>query len=357
MRVKKLPGDRVKETALMVVLVFALFTSVIASMTFGSVEISSRSVYRIATSHLGVPSRLFGLWELPSEPALDVIVWQIRLPRILMAGLAGGILSIAGIFMQTLTQNPIADPYILGISSGASTGAVCAIIFDFLPAHIPVYPIQISAFLGALAALSIVLFLTGRKPSPLRLVLLGMGVSSFFTALTAFVLQKAQNDSQLRSAMFWMLGSFSAADWPDLPLIFGLLCSAVIVAFVLEKELDALLLGDIPAKSIGVSIWQLKTTVAVCCTLIVAAVVSKVGVIGFIGLLVPHAARKLRGAMHRHLVPCAALGGAIFMIWADTAARTLFSPEEIPVGILTALIGAPVFVWIVKRGYSFGGQE
>jgi iron complex transport system permease protein len=339
-----------------ILLFAALSISVLVSVTYGSVDISAGSVYGIIADHLAAFARFGSPRSAESASGLDVIVWQIRLPRVLMAGMAGGILAIGGIFMQTLTQNPIADPYILGISSGASAGAVCAIIFDFPQAFIPVYSVQISAFLGASAALSMVLILAGRNPSPLRLVLLGMGISSFFMALTAFVLQKAQNDSQLRSAMFWMLGSFSAADWPELPFTFFLLCTAVAVAFVFKKELDALLLGDISARSLGVPVWRVKTTVILWCTFIVAILVSKTGVVGFVGLLVPHVARKMRGTRHRPLVPFAALLGAIFMIWADTAARTLFSPEEIPVGILTAMIGAPVFVWVVQRGYTFGGQ-
>jgi iron complex transport system permease protein len=354
---KRIFGNGAGGTAGNVLLSAALSVSVLAAVAYGSVDISAGSVYGIIMDHLAAFVRFKGLSGAEVASGIDVIVWQIRLPRVLMAGMAGGILAIGGIFMQTLTQNPIADPYILGISSGASTGAVCAIIFNFPRVLIPVYPVQISAFLGALAALSIVLALAGRNPSPLRLVLLGMGVSSFFMALTTFVLQKAQNDSQLRSAMFWMLGSFSAADWPELPLVFLLLCAAAAIAFVFEKELDALLLGDTAARSIGVPVWRVKTTVVLCCTLIVAILVSKTGVIGFVGLLVPHVARKMRGARHRPLVPFAALSGAIFMIWADTAARTLFSPEEIPVGILTAMIGAPVFVWVVQRGYTFGGQE
>jgi iron complex transport system permease protein len=340
----------------MLPLVFLLRSSVALSAAYGSVEIAPSIVFRVILRHLGKPLGIATAWDAPLGQGIDVIVWQMRLPRVIMAALSGGVFAAAGIFMQTLTQNPIADPYILGISAGASTGAVCAIIFGFL-SFIPIYSIQISAFLGALLALSLVLFLTGRHPTPLRLILLGVGVSSFFTAVTAFVLQKAQNDSQLRSAMFWMLGSFSAADWQDLPVAFVLLLLAVILAFCLEKELDALLLGDFAATNIGVAVNRIKTLVALCSALIVAVVVSRVGVIGFIGLIVPHASRKLCGVRHRTLVSVAVLLGAIFMVWADTAARTFFRPEEIPVGILTAMIGAPVFIWIVRRGYSFGGQE
>ena len=341
---------------MLVLLVFLLLSSVVLSVAYGSVEIAPATVYQIILCHLGDVLGAGRVSDIYWERGVDVIVWQMRLPRAIMAALTGGIFAVAGIFMQTLTQNPIADPYILGISAGASTGAVCAIIFGFL-SFIPMYSIQISAFLGALLALLLVLYLTGRRATPLRLVLLGVGVSYFFTAVTTFVLQKAQNDSQLRSAMFWMLGSFSAADWRDLPVAFVLLLLAVILAFFLEKELDALLLGDFAAASIGVAVSRIKVVVALCSALIVAVVVSRVGVIGFVGLIVPHAARKLCGVRHRTLVSIAVLLGAVFMIWADTAARTFFRPEEVPVGILTAMIGAPVFIWIVQHGYSFGGQE
>lgn len=334
---------------------FLLAVSLIWSITFGSVAIDTATVYRIVWQHA---KEWLGLEGAPQAFAqgMDVIVWQMRLPRAVMAALAGAVISMAGVFMQTLTQNPIADPYILGISAGASTGAVCSIIFGFL-SFMPFYSIHLSAFAGALLALFLVLFLTGRRPTPLRLILLGVGVSSFFSALTAFVLQQAQNDSQLRSAMFWMLGSFSAVEWGDIPLAALLLLVAVTFTFFMEKELDTLLLGDFAATSIGISTWCVKTIIALCSALLVAVIVSKVGVIGFVGLIVPHTARKLCGVRHKRLMPCSLFLGAVFMIWADTAARTLFSPEEIPVGILTAIIGAPLFIWIVKRGYSFGGQE
>lgn len=330
--------------------------SVVLSIAYGSVGIDVTLVYEVAGQHV---LEWLGMSDASARTfpsGIGVIVWQMRLPRAIMAALAGAIISVAGIFMQTLTQNPISDPYILGISAGASTGAVCAIIFGFF-SFIPFYPVQISAFIGAVLALSIVLALTGRSPTPLRLVLLGVGVSSFFSALTTFVLQQAQNDSQLRSAIFWMLGSFSAVEWGDIPFATGLLGMAVFMALLLEKELDSLLLGDATAARLGVPVWRVKILIALGSALIVAVVVSKVGVIGFVGLIVPHVSRKLCGVRHRFIVPFAIFAGATFMVWADTAARTLFSPEEIPVGILTALIGAPLFVWIVKKGYSFGGQQ
>lgn len=351
---EKFSARRTKAAWCFVFLSLVLFASLFLSISYGAVDIPPSDVYSMIMLHL---KEIIGLSpSTQAQGALDVIVWQMRVPRAVMAVLSGGIFAVSGIFMQTLTQNPIADPYILGISAGASTGSVCAIIFNIF-SFIPFYAIQVSAFLGAALALILVLLMTGRRPTPLRLVLLGVGVSSFFTAVTAFVLQKAHNNSQLQSAMFWMLGSFSAVNWEDIFPTIVLLTLSLVIASLLSKELDALLLGDLSAENIGVPIWRVKTIIALCSTLIVAVVVSKVGIIGFIGLIVPHAARKFCGARHNLLVPSAALAGGIFMIWADTLARTLFSPEEIPVGILTAITGAPVFIWIVQRGYSFGGRQ
>ncbi len=330
-----------------------LLVSVVLSVRFGSVQIAISEVYRVLLNRL---SGGYFFHEQTWSPSTELIVWSIRFPRVIVTAFAGAIFALSGIYMQTLTQNPVAEPYVLGISSGASAGAVFAIIFGFSTA-LGGYAVQTAAFLGALIALSLVLTLAGRHPSPLRLILLGLGISAFFSALTTFTLNEAQNDSQLRSAVFWMLGSFSAVRWEDIPIISVSFLIALAMGLILEKELDALLLGDSTAASLGVSVKPVKRIIALVSAVIVSIVISRTGVIGFVGLIVPHVARRIVGVSHKRLIPVAALLGASFMVGADSLARTLFSPEEIPVGIITSLMGAPLFIWIVQRDYSFGGQS
>lgn len=332
-------------------LLVLLTLSCVWALCWGTVPIAASEVYGIVASHLGLTG--VGGWS----DGLDTIVWQVRMPRVLMGALSGAVLSVAGILMQTLTQNPVAEPYVLGISAGASTGAVCAIIYGIFAWMKISWAVPVAAFLGAMGSLALVLSLSGRHPSPLRLILLGMGVSAFFTAMTTFVLNQAQNDSQLRSAMFWMLGSFSSVGWEMLSMTALCLTVTLVFCMFFEKELDALLLGDVTAVSLGVPVIRLKIGAATVAALSTAVVVARIGVVGFVGLIVPHLSRRLCGGRHRILVPTTALAGAVFMVWADAMARTFFRPEELPVGILTCLIGAPLFVWVVCCGYTFGGME
>lgn len=338
--------------SLSVSLLLFLLLSVVLSVTFGSVSIPVEEVYKIMFHNLSGGRLFVRDWSGGTE----LIVWDIRFPRIVISAFAGAVFALSGVFMQTLTQNPVAEPYILGVSSGASAGAVCAIIFGF-SVSLGGYAVSAAAFAGALLSLFMVLLLVGNRPSPLRLVLLGMGVSAFFSALTTFVLNEAQNDSQLRSAVFWMLGSFSSVQWRDLPVITVGFAVSITSGLLLSKDLDVILLGDVTSGTLGVPVRKIKTVVAILSAVIVSLAVSRTGVIGFVGLIIPHTARRLSGIKHRRLMITSSLLGAIFMIWADTLARTLFRPEEIPVGVLTSLIGAPLFVWIIKKDYSFGGQS
>lgn len=314
------------------------------ALTFGAVSLSWRELWS---------ALLQGPGAITSE---GLIFWSLRLPRGLGALCAGGVLGVSGVLTQSLTGNPVAEPYVLGLSSGASAGAVAVIIFGLGSLLFGGGP-ALGAFLGALLSLVLVLTLAGKNPSALRLVLIGMGVGAFFSALTTFSLAQAHNDAQLRTAMYWTLGSLASLSWGDLPLLVGALALSLVPSLFLHRELDLLLAGDEAALTMGLSLGKVKPFVALVAACGVAFVVSKTGVVGFVGLVAPHVARKLGGVRHHLLLPLSALVGALLLLGADTLARVLFRPEELPVGVLTQALGAPLFLWLVRKGYRFGGAS
>lgn len=286
----------------------------------------------------------------------SVIFWALRAPRGAAALAAGATLGVSGVLTQTLTGNPVAEPYLLGLSGGASAGAVGVIIFGF-GASLGGFGTSLGAFLGAILSLAAVLTVAGRNPSPLRLVLVGMGVAALCGALTTFTLAQAHNDAQLRTAMYWTLGSLAAITWKDVPLLTAAAALTLFPALAVHRELDVMLTGDETARALGLPLGLFKPFVALLAALGVALLVSKTGVVGFVGLVAPHGARKLAGPTHKRLLPLAAVLGALLLLGADTAARFLFRPEELPVGVLTQAFGAPLFLWILGRDYRFGGTS
>ena len=316
-----------------------LLMSIAVSPAFGSVWIPpGETAGRIASILTG---------SAGAAPS-DTILWDIRLPRTLFALLCGIGLALCGLILQTVTRNDLSDPYVLGVSSGASTGAVAAITAGWLSFLDP-YNVPAGAFVGAAAATLLVVCFTGRSASAVRLVLIGMGISAFFSAATMLIIYNAQNESQVRSAMFWLLGSLSGMQWKDLPetaVTAAVLCLCV---YFLRQDLDLMLLGSDEARHLGLSVKRLQLAAVILSSAAVAVLVSKAGVIGFVGLIVPHIARTLAGPSHRRLIPFSFVLGALVMVWADILSRSLFAPEEVPIGVLTAFCGAPVFIWIVCR--------
>ncbi|MDO4632421.1 MAG: iron ABC transporter permease [Eubacteriales bacterium] len=315
----------------------------IGSLFVGSVRLDVSEVLGILADALkGRKGENANLWNL---------IIRIRLPRILMTLLAGAILSVVGILMQTITRNPLAEPFVLGVSSGASTGAVGAIVLGWC-SFMGNGKTFFAAFVGSFAAIVIVLLLQGRSASPVRLVLTGMGVSSFFQAATTLIVYSAQNESQSRSAMFWITGSFSGVSWKDLPLPLAAFLLLLLFCQIIGKELDLLLLGQTAAAQTGLNVRRLQLIVVAAASAAVAVIVAESGVIGFVGLIIPHIMRKFAGVKHRLLVLASALGGAAFLAAADSIARTVFAPREVPIGIMTSFVGAPIFILIIKRAYS-----
>lgn len=284
----------------------------------------------------------------------DTIITDIRLPRLIYSVLTGIGLSLVGLLMQTVTRNALADPYVLGVSSGASTGAVFAIIMGGLP-FLGQYNTPIFAALGAALSIILVLLCVGKSNSPVKLILIGMGMTGVFSALTMMIIYGAKHEAQVRSAMFWLLGSFAGIQWGDLPLTAIIITLFMLYIYMFNQDLDVLLLGNHEAAQMGLSVKQLQLSIVVISSIVIATLVSKVGVVGFIGLIIPHLARIIGGPKHKHTLLFSALIGSIVMIWSDVLSRALYNPEEIPIGVLTSLLGAPLFIWIIMNRYKHNG--
>lgn len=338
------------------VLAAVLVFSIVVGITAGPVSIAFPDVWRVMLHNL---LELVGHGEAVSlegvRASTQNIVWFLRAPRVLLGMLVGCALTLSGVGMQAFTRNPLAEPYVLGISSGASLGAVLAMIVGvWLP--MGRLPVSVGAFMGALLSIILVYTLsrTGDAVTPIRLILVGVAVSAMFGAFTNYIVYTAPDDAAVREATFWMLGGLGSASWGDVPLLTALVPPAAIVMIALAKPLNAMMMGDATAVTLGVDVALVRKLLIVVTALLTASAVAVSGCIGFVGLVIPHLVRSVVGPDHRKLVPLSLLCGAIFMIWVDVGARLLNAPEEIPVGILTAFLGAPLFLWMIKvRRYEF----
>lgn len=328
----------------------ALIVTIGAAVAVGSAATGWGDVYRVLAHHV------LGLGASP-DPTLDRIVWRLRLPRAVLACIVGGGLSIIGVAMQTLVRNPLAEPYILGISSGASAGASLFYLGFLPPLLSKALTMPVAAFLGGLASISIVYLVArdGTYVSVARLLLAGVAMSALMASITSFVTFSSPEPDKLRAVLFWLLGSLSGAQWNLLPLPALTTAFGLGTLLVLARPLDAMLVGEEPAQSLGMPVESLKRGLIVLAALVTGTLVAVSGAIGFVGLIVPHAVRLLVGVPHRRLVPLSFVTGAIFLCWADLAARTLLPGQELPVGILTALCGVPFFLVLLRRrSYQFG---
>ncbi len=341
-----------KKLTLIIVLSAALLASLVLAINIGAVNINPKIIFSVIVNHMTGREIFQTTWDTSQ----DSIIWTIRFPRVLVAGMVGAGLALAGVFMQALTKNALADPYILGISSGASTGAVVSILIGTIPFIGKIY-LPAGAFAGALLTSILVFVISGAgiKGRSANLVLVGMAISALFTALTDFIIFVNPDSKKLGSVLFWMTGSFASIEWMDcIPAVSALL-GGIVVSIVINRELDAMLMGEELAKNSGVNTTLIKVIIIIASTLLTGIMVSMSGVIGFIGFVVPHVTRGLIGARHKNLLPVALLIGAIFMIWADVLSRTIIAPEELPVGIITAMVGAPFFIVMLRKNkYSFG---
>lgn len=333
------------------IMLFALVGAVFLATAGGAVPIPPARILAILGRGLGVTSFA---GDLP--PREVAIVMDVRLPRVVTAAVVGAGLALAGTVFQGLLRNPLADPYVIGTAAGAALGATLALLASAGLAAWGFIPVPVAAFLGALAAVSIVyrVSIIGSRTPIITLLLAGFAVSSVLTASMAFLW--LLNDVTLKRTIYWTMGGFSASGWKELTVVIPLLLGAGVASRLFTADLNALLLGEEAAAHLGVEVERRKLALLAIGSLLTAAAVSISGLIGFVGLIVPHIARLLFGPDHRTLLPAAAVAGAIFLVLADLIARTLLAPQEIPVGIITALLGAPFFIWLLrrhKREYTF----
>ena len=328
-----------------ILLVLLLIVVFACGVIIGPTTISLSDV-RIALAH-----NIFGAEAPASASSTNAVIWDIRIPRLILGAAVGAGLAVAGGILQAVVRNVLADPYILGINSGASTGAALAILFG-VGAGFGEYALQGAAFIGALAASAVMFFIArsaGRLTS-VRLLMAGIAVGYALSAVTSFLIFASDSAEGSRSVMFWLLGSLGLGRWGLLLLVSVLVVVAVTIVFwSMGRRIDALTVGDDAALTLGVNPDRMRVILVVLTCILVGSVVAMAGSIGFVGLVVPHAARRLVGGSHRHMLPVAALLGASLLIAADIGARTLLAPQEIPIGILTSLVGAPFLILLVRR--------
>ncbi|WP_456318645.1 FecCD family ABC transporter permease [Actinokineospora bangkokensis] len=320
-----------------------LVASIAVAITLGPATIGVGDVWRTVLAHLG-------RGEAVLSPIRDGIVWHLRLPRTLLAAVCGAGLAVCGVVLQSLLRNPLADPFVLGVSSGASTGAVLVVVLGIGGGAVS---LPAGAFAGAVVAFGLVLALSHLLGGQLdRVVLCGVAAMQLFSALTSFIVLTAADAETTRGVLFWLLGSLSGASWSQVGVGAVALVVALVVCLGHGRTLDAFAFGEDAAAALGVRVARTRVVLLCVTALLTAVLVSSSGAIGFVGLVLPHAARALVGSGHSRLLPAAALAGAVFLVWVDTLARTVLDPQEVPVGVLTSLIGVPAFVLVLYRTRS-----
>lgn len=281
-----------------------------------------------------------------------VVITEIRLPRVLVASLVGAALAIAGVAMQGLFRNPLVEPGYIGVSSGAALGAVCAIFFGW--SAFSSWLLPLSAFAGAIIAMSLILLVwkVTRKNDIVILLLLGIGMNSFFSAVMNVMVAVSKNEQELRSIVYWLQGGLEARTWEHVLIISIPILMGCLILFFFGNRLNIMLLGDDHAKTSGVNTRLTRNIILTIAALITGAAVAVSGIIGFIGLVVPHILRLIIGPDHRLLLPASALGGAIFLILADLISRMILQPITLQVGVVSALIGAPLFILLILKAFK-----
>lgn len=338
-------------------LIALLVLSILLSASIGQVEIPLSDTFKILMDRL-FHVKLAGYAEIPS--AYFNVVWMIRFPRALIAAAVGIGLSLCGIVMQAAVENPLADPYILGISSGATLGATFALMVGVgtLPL-IGQASVSASAFAGALLASFLVLFFAniGGHATGAKLVLSGTVINSMFSAFSNIMIYFANNAQALQNITFWIMGSTASATWSKVPAILVIVALTALFFLTQSNTLNLMLMGEEAATTLGINLTFWRRVYLIIASLITGILVSGCGMIGFVGLVIPHISRAIFGANHRVLTPYTILFGGIFMVITDLLSRSLVSGSEVPVGIITAALGAPVFLYmLLKKDYGFGGK-
>ncbi len=319
----------------------ALVVAVICGLVIGPTSISTQRILGDALSRVGI-----GHSTLTSTQS--TIVWQYRAPRMVLGLLAGAMLAVAGGTYQGIFRNPLADPYLLGVAAGAGLGATLAIVNVSNNAAVPTWA-PLLAFAGAMVAVTLTWIIGGRsmKSTPATLILAGVAVSALFTSAQTFLQQQSSTQSIAR-VYIWLLGSLASASWHSVDIVVPYVIVCSVLCVLAGRALDVMSVGDDEARSLGLSVRSLRLLVVGASSLGTAAIVSVVGLIGFVGIIVPHIVRLLVGTSYRRILPLSVIFGAAFLVLCDTVARTVMAPSELPLGVVTAVIGAPVFVVILS---------
>ncbi|SDY24356.1 FecCD family ABC transporter permease [Tindallia californiensis] len=321
--------------------------AIITASSIGAANISILEGFQIVMAHVPYIKDFVNIDHI-SDAATSIIIF-VRLPRVLLAFLVGLGLSVVGVSMQGMLRNPLADPYIIGTSSGAALGASLAIVLKLNHTFIGFGMVSVFAFLGALLSTGIVYQLARRsgKVPTTTLLLAGIATGQFFSAALSFIMVIASRD--VSTIVYWTMGSFSARGWHHVSLVIVPMVLGTFFLIFHSKDLNLLLIGEETAQNTGVNVEKVKISILIISTLITAFAVSVSGIIGFVGLIIPHITRVLIGPNHRVLIPACGLLGGIFLVTADTFSRTIIAPTELPVGIITALAGAPFFVYLLRK--------
>ena len=337
-----------------VFLLIILLISIIISAMFGSAPLALEDVMEVIKT---------GLFYRDLDIAENMlttfdIVWLLRLPRIILAICIGAGLSVCGVVIQAIVQNPLADPYILGVSSGASLGATTAIMLG-LGVLLGENAIGTSAFIGAFIASVLVLVLSniGGKANSVKLVLAGTALNAVFSAFSSFIIFFANDAEGMQTIVYWLMGSMSGAKWSSLVVIFPV--TVLLIGYFCSQSriLNLMLLGDDAAITLGHKLNGVRILFLMLISIVIGLDVYAAGIVGFVGLIIPHISRILVGVDHKKLIPFSAFLGAIFLLWADVLCRVIISRTELPIGILVSLVGAPTFIYLMlKKSYGFGSE-
>jgi len=325
-------------------LCIALIVIAVLAAGVGSVHIPLVTTFSILVDKLP-------LVDIPQswQSAVSTIVWEIRLPRVIMAALVGAALAVAGATYQGLFRNPLADPYLIGVAQGASLGAVIGFLLPATAQSLGVDIIPLFAFVGALVSTAVVYILArvGKTVPVTTLILAGVALGALLGSIVSYLI--IFSGEKMHGIIFWLMGSFALSQWSEVRIVLPYVVVGTAVIIIFSRMLNVVQLDEEQAQQLGVSVERFKLILLAAATLITAASVSFVGTIGFVGIIIPHTVRLIWGADHRFLLPLSMLTGAIFMILADLIARTAMAPTEIPIGVITAICGAPFFLYLLRR--------
>lgn len=320
--------------------VILLSMAIALGVSVGELSIPMRDVFYAISNKMG-------LTAVPLNRIYESVIWDFRLSRALVAACCGAGLAICGAVLQSLLKNALAEPYVLGVSAGASTGAVMVVVLGIGTGALS---LSAGAFIGAFAAFAFVAFLTnGARGGNQQTILAGVAASQLFNAITAYTISTSASAQQARDVLFWLLGSFSGVRWPEFQLALVVVLIGLAVCLFYARALDAFTFGDDAAASLGIAVPMVRLILFTLTALMTATIVSMAGSIGFVGLVVPHIMRFIFGPLHRTLLVASALAGAILMVLADIASRVLIAPQSLPVGVVTAMVGVPFFAVIIFR--------